>query len=48
MPYGLLPPYPVTPEEAWMVRALRPELLGALQGKVVCADAMSDPKYWRE
>jgi putative acetyltransferase len=46
--HGLAPPYPVIPEEAWMVRALRPHVLGTVHGTVACADAMTRPEYWRE
>ena len=48
LPLGLAAPYPITPEEAWMVRALQPELLGRVQGTVKCADAMDKPELWRE
>lgn len=48
--YGLLAPYPIAPEhtDAWMVRALRPGLLGAVQGTVMCAEALNKPEYWCE
>lgn len=50
LPHGLLPPFPIPPEhaDAWMVRALREGLLGEVRGRVVCADAMNRPEYWRE
>lgn len=47
-PHGLPAPYPVSPEEAWMVRELAPGTLGRAQGRVVCAEAMDKPEYWRE
>ncbi len=47
-PLGLIAPYPISPEDAWMVRALRPGLLGEARGSVVCAEAMNRPEYWRE
>lgn len=47
-PMGLPAPYPITPEEAWMVRELRPGLLGTVCGTVACAEAMAKPEYWRE
>jgi len=47
-PNGLVAPYPISPDEAWMVRPLRPGLLGKTQGRVVCAVAMNRPEYWRE
>jgi putative acetyltransferase len=45
---GLLAQYPISPEEAWMVRALRPGVVGQVRGTVVAADAMNRPEYWRE
>lgn len=48
MPLGLTAPYPISPEEAWMVRELRPGILGRVRGTVVCADALSKPEHWRE
>ena len=45
---GLAAPYPVSPEEAWMVRALRPGLIGRVQGVVGCAEALDRPEHWRE
>ncbi|MFN2287815.1 MAG: GNAT family N-acetyltransferase [Chromatocurvus sp.] len=46
--HGLNAPYPVEPQAAWMVQALRPGLLGSVRGRVVCADVMNRPEYWRE
>lgn len=48
IPRGLTAPYPIEPEAAWMVQALRPGLLGSVRGRVVCADVMNRPEYWRE
>lgn len=50
VPHGLVPPFPIPPEheDAWMVRALREGLIGSIRGRVVCADAMNRPEYWRE
>ncbi len=47
---GLEAPYPIAHEhsDAWMVRALRPEVIGSVYGKVICADALNKPEYWRE
>lgn len=52
---GLDAPYPIPDEHAgaWMVQALRPNLIGpdvidAVSGKVVCADALQKPEHWRE
>jgi putative acetyltransferase len=44
---GLAAPYSIDPDDAWMVRALRPGLLGAVRGVVACADAMARPEMWR-
>ncbi|MBK5965402.1 GNAT family N-acetyltransferase [Thiocystis minor] len=47
---GLDAPYPIPQEhaDAWMVQALRPELLGRVQGQVACAETLDDPRHWRE
>jgi len=47
---GFEAPYPIPIEHAnaWMVRALRPEIIGAISGVVRCAAALRDPQYWRE
>lgn len=47
---GFDAPYPILPKNAsaWMVQALRPGIIGALTGQVVCADALDEAKYWRE
>jgi putative acetyltransferase len=34
--------------DAWMVLALRPDLIGKISGRVVCCDALDKPQYWRE
>lgn len=49
-PLGFAPPFPMPPEheDAWMVRALRDDAIGSVQGRVVCADALNDPDCWRE
>lgn len=47
---GYEAPYPI-PErhaDAWMVQSLRPGIIGAVQGKIVCADALNKPEHWRE
>ncbi len=46
--HGLEPPFPVRPDEAWMVRALRPMVLDTVSGTIECADELSKPEYWRE
>ena len=50
LPLGLRPPYDIDPAvaDAWMVRATRPGLLGAVQGTVRCAAALMRPELWRE
>lgn len=47
---GFEAPYPIPDKHAnaWMVRALRPGLIGSLSGKVVCADTLNRPEHWRE
>lgn len=52
-PAGLdrfVPPHPILPKNApaWMLRELRPGASGGWRGQVLCAEAMADPKYWRE
>lgn len=46
--HGLRAPYPVSPESAWMVRPISPSVLGRVQGRVICADALDRPEYWIE
>jgi len=48
IPLGLHAPYPIAPEEAWMVRALCPDTLGVVHGTIGCAHALADEQYWRE
>lgn len=47
---GFEPTYPIPEknEEAWMVRELRPGTVGMSAGKVICADTLNRPQYWRE
>jgi len=47
---GFDAPYPVPDKnaDAWMVQALRPEGIGSVRGKVICADALNKPEHWRE
>ena len=42
--------YPIPEEvaDAWMVQALREDVIGSYSGKVICADALNKPEYWRE
>ncbi len=41
-------PIPDDKSDAWMVQALSPGIIGAITGKVICADAMNKSEYWRE
>jgi putative acetyltransferase len=47
---GFEAPYPIPDEHAnaWMVQALRPDVIGCVSGKVICADALNKPEHWRE
>lgn len=47
---GFEAPYPIPDIHAgaWMVRALRPGVVGAVRGKVAIARALDRPEYWRE
>jgi putative acetyltransferase len=43
-------PYPIPDKNAnaWMVQALRPDVIGSVSGKMICADALNKPELWRE
>lgn len=43
-------PYPIPLEnsDAWMVQELDARIFGRVCGQVISADALNDPKYWRE
>lgn len=47
---GFDAPHPIPPEnsDAWMVQELHPGVIGQVRGQVICADALMDPKHWRE
>jgi predicted N-acetyltransferase YhbS len=47
---GFEAPYVIPPEhaDAWMVQELRPGTLGTVRGRVICADALMDPRHWIE
>jgi len=47
---GFQAPYSIALKnaEAWMVLELRPGIIGNTSGQVTCADALADPRYWRE
>lgn len=49
-PHGLKAPYPIPDAhaEAWMVRELRPGILGTCSGGVECAESLMHPEHWRE
>jgi predicted N-acetyltransferase YhbS len=34
--------------EAWMVIELKSGLFGNISGKIICADALDKPEYWRD
>lgn len=48
LPWGLAAPYAIEPQAAWMVRALRPGVLGTVAGTVRCALTLAEEEYWRE
>jgi putative acetyltransferase len=41
-------PIPEKDANAWMVQALRPDVIGSVSGKVICCDALNKPELWRE
>lgn len=47
---GFEAPYPIPDEHAgaWMVQALRPDVIGTVSGKVKCSDELNKPQHWRE
>ena len=47
---GFEAPYPIPEKnaEAWMVRELHAGVIGNYRGRIICAEALADPKYWRE
>ncbi len=47
---GFKAPFPIPEKDAdaWMVQALRPNIIGSVSGKVVCCDALNKPEHWRE
>jgi predicted N-acetyltransferase YhbS len=47
---GFEAPYPIPQKNAgaWMVQELHWGVIGRSSGRVVCADALDDPKFWRE
>ena len=47
-PYALRAPYPIVPEQPWMVRPLSADVVDSVTGVVRCADSLTKPEYWRE
>ena len=47
---GFEAPFPIPDEhaDAWMVKELRPNVIGRVSGKAVCADMLNKPEHWRE
>ena len=47
---GFKAPYPIPEKDAgaWMVRELRPDIIGKAEGSVICSKALDRPEYWRE
>jgi putative acetyltransferase len=47
---GFDAPYPIPAKnaDAWMIQALRPGVIGAFGGKIICAEKLNKPEYWRE
>jgi putative acetyltransferase len=47
---GFETPYPMSQEhaDAWMVKALRPDIIGSVTGKVVCCDTLNKPELWQQ
>lgn len=41
-------PIPEKDADAWMVKALRQDLIGSVSGKLIPCDALSKPEHWRE
>ncbi len=48
--HGFNAPYPIPEKnaDAWMVLPLRPGKVDEYRGKVICADQLNKPEYWRE
>jgi len=47
--FGFETPFPIPEKDAdaWMVQALRPNVIGSVSGTVVCCDSLN-PEHWRE
>lgn len=48
--FGYNTPYPIPEEvsDAWMVYELKPDTLKKYSGRLIFADALMKPEYWRE
>ena len=44
------PTYPIPSEvaDAWMVQALKPNIIEQVSGRVICCDALNEPEMWQE
>ncbi|WNO08648.1 N-acetyltransferase [Teredinibacter sp. KSP-S5-2] len=47
--YNLQAPYPILPKytDAWMVKALSPNILGNISSTVLCAKALDKEEHWQ-
>jgi putative acetyltransferase len=47
---GFETPHPMLEEhaDAWMVKALRSDVIGSVSGKVICCDTLNKLELWRE
>ncbi len=47
---GLIAPYPIPPRhaDAWMVQELKEGIVGTVEGRVICANALNKREYWVE
>lgn len=47
--YKLHAPYPILPKytDAWMVKALSPNILGNISSTVLCAEALDKAEHWQ-
>ncbi len=46
---GFETPFPIPEKDAdaWMVQALRPNIIGSVSGRVVCCDVLNNPELWQ-
>jgi len=47
---GFEAPYPIAEKnaDAWMVQELKSGVIENISGKIICADMLNKPEYWRE